>query len=186
MNHMRIHSMTRIYFTAAAAVIVATLVASVLTLGGRRDGTQPLTVARVEYVAVTDFSDDRRLVGFADDVFLGRVLGHQRTVEREPITETEFRVEVIEAIKGSLGGEVVVTQHGGYVAGRHEIQLMEGDRLLEPGRTYLFATKGTAAGTQLLVPEFGDVEVRTAAHREDLRRRFIEARKNEVRYQPSQ
>lgn len=44
MNHMRIHSMTRIHFTAAAAVIVAaTLVASVLTVPRHR----PFPVSRL-------------------------------------------------------------------------------------------------------------------------------------------
>ena len=130
---------------------------------------------------IFDVSDDRRLVGFADDVFVGRVLrkvGEEGLPTSDPdhrIAQIQFAVEVAENIKGELAGTVTVNQLGGhqeYVAeGNHpeleiragnrvrELVLFDGDPLLEPGREYLLVTKRSRrkGWHEIAAPGFGDV-----------------------------
>jgi hypothetical protein len=92
---------------------------------------------------VADFTDDRALMGASHNVFVGKVLEQIGTKERGIGPETQFKVQVIENIKGELDGEVVVDQEGGYKNGILYI-FGEGDGksyLLQPGSTYLFATR---------------------------------------------
>jgi hypothetical protein len=154
---------------AAGAITVSALQ---LGCGGKVADEKPLKVSTIEFISAADFSDDRRLAGFAQDVFIGRVAGEGRSVAKEPVVETEFSVDVQETIKGSAKGNVVVAQSGGYLEGGNELRVMEGDQLLEPGRTYLFATRTDAEGRRLLVPKFGDVQVQDPTHQTQLRERF--------------
>jgi hypothetical protein len=167
----------------AFAVLVATLavIAGALQLRSTGDAIdQPPKISRMELISVADFSDDRRLAGFAQDLFVGRVAGEGRTDDTEPVIQTDFPVEVLDSIKGPARGSVVVAQQGGYLPASNELRLMENDQLLEPGRTYLFATRTDAEGRHLLVPEFGDLLVRNAAHRDELRQRFTEANRSAI------
>ena len=167
----------------AFAVLIATLavIAGALQLRSTGDAIeQPPKISRMQVVAVADFSDDRRLAGFAQDLFVGRVFGEGRTDDTEPVIQTDFPVEVLDSVKGPARGSVVVAQQGGYLPASNELRLMENDQLLEPGRTYLFATRTDAAGRHLLVPEFGDLLVRNAAHRDELRQRFTEANRSAI------
>lgn len=170
-------------------VIAATLAAGALAAGSFQIGTsrsattRPLRIESVEFTAVADFSDDRRLVGFAEDVFFGEVLDSGRTSNRDQLPETDFKVKVVETIKGDAAGAVTVTQQGGYIAERNELRLMEGDSLLEAGKVYLFATRSDPKGRHFLVPGFGDVKVASKAHRDELRRRATEAKHREIRFE---
>ncbi len=92
-----------------------------------------------------DVDDKRKLVGFASNVFVGRVdaevgaVGHPTSKPGATSPQTQFAVAVVENIKGRLDGTVTVSQP----AGRSEgvLELMEGDPLLIPGQTYLFVTR---------------------------------------------
>jgi hypothetical protein len=170
---------------------VALLAAGAVTAGafqlapvGNSHSEQPLRITRIEFSSVADFSDDRRLAGFAEDIFLGQVTGAGRAIDKRPVIETDFPVKVLEAIKGSARGTVTVTQQGGYVPGRNELRLMEGDRLIEPGDTYLFATRADPEGRHYLVPQFGDVLVQGAAHENHLRERFTKAMRSPIAFAP--
>lgn len=176
----------RVRLAGLALLAAGAITAGALQLGSGAgdDHEHPLHISQIEFLSVADFSDDRRLAGFAEDVFVGRVAGEGATLDKEPVIETEFPVEVVESIKGSTRGTVVVTQQGGRVPGRNELRLMEGDRLLEPGRTYLFATRADSEGRRYLVPEFGDVPVRDAAHRNELRERFMHAVRSQIPFAP--
>ena len=166
---MRIHLRQLL---AAGAVSAAALQ---LGCSGKVADETPVKINPIEFISVADFSDDRRLAGFAQDVFIGRVAGESRDVDKEPVLETHFSVDVLETIKGSAKGRVLVAQPGGYLPGGNELRLMEGDQLLVPGRTYLFATRSDAEGRRRLVPKFGDVLVQNSARRVELRRRFTAA-----------
>lgn len=106
-----------------------------------------------QYVA--DFRDNRVLVGSFDNVFAGRVIKQIGTKARRTTPETQFEVEVILNIKGDLPESVVVTQFGGYrngilyiMSGETGDSLHPGDNikyLLQPGSTYLFATRGPSS-----------------------------------------
>jgi hypothetical protein len=164
----------------AAGAIAATAVPLAVTGGG----IEPVKVTAIHYISAADFSDDRRLAGFAEDVFLGRVTAPGTTVQREPVLETHFQVDVLDSIKGSAGGTVLVAQQGGYVPGANELRVLEGDQLLEAGKTYLFATRTDTDGRRIVVPRFGDVGVRDTAHHGELKQRFSEASRTAIPFHP--
>jgi hypothetical protein len=62
---------------------------------GDRESDGPYEEIHGNYV--TDFSNDARLVGWSDEVFIGKVLGQAGSTERWPrYIETQFNVLVIE------------------------------------------------------------------------------------------
>ena len=165
----------RIHLRRLLAAGAVTAGALQLGCSGKVADEKPVKTSPIEFITVTDFSDDRRLAGFAQDVFIGRVAGEGRAIDKEPVLETQFPVDVLETIKGSAKGRVLVAQTGGHLPGGNELRLMDGDQLLVPARTYLFATRSDAEGRRLLVPKYGDVLVQNTAHRIELRERFTAA-----------
>lgn len=167
--------------SAAVLALAGLAVAAALTLTSREDAAAPLIVHSDNAV---DTSDDRRLVGFADNVFVGRVLARAGQTDELSMPETQFRVEVVDTIKGSLAGTVTVNQFGGTADGR--TVLLEGDPLLEPGRTYLLATRTRAdLGWQTVVAGHGRIELRGADHGRQLKARFADARAREIPFSPA-
>lgn len=170
--------------SAAALLLAGTFVAGAVQLqSASTDAGRAPSAPRViemEFTSVADFSDDRRLAGFAEDVFFGEVLDGGQTTARQPIPETDHRVRVLDVVKGDALGEVVVTQAGGFDPARNERKVMHGDTPLQAGRIYLFATRSDPKGRHFLVPGHGDLPVRDAIHRAELRRRFTEATRNQV------
>lgn len=88
-----------------------------------------------------DIDDLRRLAGFADAVFIGKVIGQQGSKALNSFPETQFRVEVLSTLKGRVDQTVTVNQFGGVDGRTQQVILDEGDRLIEPGQTYLFVTR---------------------------------------------
>ena len=171
-------------FTRGA--VAALLAAGAVTAGalqlGSAGAAEPTNIARADFLAVTDFSDDRRLAGFAENVFFGRVTGDGSTTDNNPLPETDCPVQVVDTLTGSPGsGSVVGVQQGGQVRGRDDEQvLLESDQALQPGQTYLFATRSDPQGRRFLVPRFGDLRVRSAAQQKQLRARFTEAIRSQI------
>jgi len=167
------------------AVVVAALAVGVAAaaVAGADSGTDPgPTVRHAETLAVTDLADDRKLVGVAHDVFLGRVEQQQGSTTGEPLPETQFEVQVLRTIKGSLSGVVVVSQQGG-LDDRGDTVVVDGDALLASGRTYLFATRtNEATGWHTLIPRYGIVPADARDAQADLVARFQVARATEVQY----
>lgn len=102
---------------------------------------------------VVDVTDDRKLVGISDNVFIGKVIALTGNKPNTPPPEagdipgfspqTQFSVEVLENIKGNLNGTITVSQYGGYERRMivvKQLVLATGDKLLQPDETYLFAT----------------------------------------------
>lgn len=160
-----------------------------LVLGGttlaQRFSSQP-RVLHVDISHVADFNDTRRLAGFADNVFIGRVLEQTGTHSPDGVLpETLFKVDVIRSLKGSLSGTVAVNQQGGFSADENALILIEEDGLLETGKVYLFATKTGGDGAwQTLVPEFGDLHMGNGAQQAELVQKFEKAVKEQIKYQP--
>ncbi|MBV9787095.1 MAG: hypothetical protein JOZ51_02900 [Chloroflexi bacterium] len=160
-----------------------------LVLGGttlaQRYAAQPRTI-HVDVSHVSDFSDTRKLAGFADNVFIGRVL--EKTGTHSPdgvLPETLFKVDVIRSLKGSLSGTVAVNQQGGFSAEENAMILIEEDKLLETGKVYMFATRTGGDGAwQTLVPEFGDLHMGNGVQQVDVVQKFEKAVKEQVKYQP--
>lgn len=131
-----------------------------------------------------DVTDDRLLVGFANNVFVGRV-AEKAGAEGSAglgLPYTLFSVEILENVKGNLDGAVTVAQAGGYDPAAGCVMLMEGDPLLKPGQEVLFVTRydGRNRRHQITSSGYGDLRVRNRAHREELVRRFERAQKNQV------
>ena len=96
----------------------------------------------------TDFWDDRKLVGFADDEFLGQVI-ENRGFSAGPggryVSEITFRVEVLETLKGSLSGEVTVRQGREFFDVTNKEEFLGEPALLEQRDSYLLATRFSQA-----------------------------------------
>ncbi len=131
-----------------------------------------------------DVTDDRLLVGFADNVFVGRVTkkaGSESSVG-SGIPYTMFSVEVLENVKGNLDGASTVAQAGGYDSAAGCVKLMEGDELLKPGQEVLFVTRydGRNRRHQITTSGYGDLRVGSRPQREALVQRFERAEKHQV------
>lgn len=130
-----------------------------------------------------DTSDDRRLVGFADNVFFGHVAAKTGETAELSVPETQFEVRVLEVVKGGVAGTITVNQFGGVKDGR--LVRMEGDQLLEPGQTYLLATRSRPEkGWETMVATHGAIKVRDDEQRRQLRGRFMAARDRQVPFKP--
>ena len=123
---------------------------------------------------VTDFSDRRRLVGFVENVFVGRVVARTGTRYDIPADvrkpddpgEPVYTVEVRRSIKGLLPDTVTL-----------------GPFDLEPGQEYLFATNPSPEKSgQIVVSGYGAVRIRDASHRTKLIEEFGRAYKEEITY----
>ena len=147
--------------------------------------------------AVTDLSDDRKLAGFTQDIFIGRVLEKLGQTEERGWPETQFKVRVLDALKGEVQGDITVNQQGGIREADNSIYRREGDpNLLEAGKTYLFATRYyDAEDWHTVMPGYGnlaikdskdlsDVEVLSSSHTVQLKVRFSDAIANEIPYNP--
>lgn len=131
-----------------------------------------------------DVTDDRMLVGFADNVFVGRVaekVGAEGSTGPD-MPYTLFFVEVLENVKGNLDGTVAVAQAGGYDPAAGCVMLMDGDPLLKPGQEVLLVTRYDQRNRrhQITTSGYGDLRVRSRAQREAFVRRFERAEKDQV------
>ena len=116
-------------------------------------------VTRVHGSWVTDFHDTTRLVGYAEAVFVGRVVEQVQEIDDKPLPHTQFKVQVLQPIKATrkvnprsieseqvpnpLADIVVVDQYGGHIrdnTGKRTLVLVDDQPLLVPGQTYLLAT----------------------------------------------
>ena len=141
-----------------------------------------------------DVSDDRVLVGAAHNVFIGKVVAQTGSKPNTPPVEagdvlgfspqTQVSVEVLENIKGNLNGTITVSQYGGYEekSDASQLVLIEDDKLLEPGKTYLFATRfnDIDGWDTIIVPNYGDIPVKDQVDYNNKRERFNNAFEQEI------
>jgi hypothetical protein len=99
---------------------------------------------------ITNFADDKILMGASHNVFVGEVINQLGVKNLGIGPETQFAVKIISNIKGNLQGVVTVDQQGGnvsgtlYVVSEDEISGMgstPNKYLLQPGSVYLLATR---------------------------------------------
>ena len=146
--------------------------------------------------SITDLSNDRKLVGVADDVFFGQVSQKNGQDDEMGLPQTQFSVTVLETLKGDVSDNVTVNQQGGSRPDGGNFR-MDGDpNLLEPGKSYLFVTRTyTTRGWETLVPGYGNLlldvpeqagqeEVLNSADANRLREKFQDAINNEIPYDP--
>lgn len=129
-----------------------------------------------------DVTDPKRLVGWADNVFIGKVEGQSGTYDEDGMVETQFQVKVSENIKGELHGGITVNQQGGY-EGKYLI-LVENDQLLKEGESYLFISrKNEEKDWHTVVPVYGDILINNEAHKEELLNKYNHAYQEEIPYE---
>lgn len=141
-----------------------------------------------------DARDKRKLVGYATNVFVGRVV-EETGSEGAPLSgpgektlpKTQFSVEVSENIKGDLGGDTVtVSQTGGYVEEGREARV-EDDSPLQPGQEYLFSTSyDEEEGRYVIVAQpFGAVLIEDEEQRGEAEERFVQAEAEQITPDPT-
>ncbi len=146
---------------------------------------------------VTDLSDDRKLVGFSQNVFIGKVIEKLGQTEERGWPETQFRVDVLDILKGTVSGGITVNQQGGVRTSDGSAYRREGDpNLLEPGKTYMFATRFLREENwHTLMPGYGNLEIQVSEdattteilasqHTRQLRERFTDAVANQIPFDP--
>lgn len=120
-----------------------------------------------------DPRNDVKLAAAATDIFVGRVVarvsdeGRQTSVPEYEIAQTQFAVEVIQVVKGTAAGTVVVNQ----LDRRHE------DRPLRPGEESLFVTEFEPeyGWHSIIFDRFGHLSIAGPADRVALVARFAQA-----------
>lgn len=176
-------------------VLLALSIATVLTAGyfeiekGIPEPQSSETV-RVEVSYGFDAKDKEKLVGFAENVFTGRVVeqvGSEEMpdpeVEGPGIPQTQYSVEPLENIKGDLKDEITVNQQGGSIKqnGKSKKVLIEGDPLLEPGKRYMFVTRYEEDKDwyTIAAQPYGDIKVEDKEKRKKTKEEFDKAKKNQ-------
>ena len=177
----------------AAAIAAYGTGAAFGTSGEDHDHAAAVEIANVEVDYAFDPKDERKLVGFADNVFFGRVVqrvgteGLPTSKPGETIKQTQFSVEVGENVKGQLAGTVTVNQEGGRDEQAGALELVEGDPLLTPGQEYLFVTRYDEGNDwhTIAAQPYGDVKVKDGADKKALKDKFEKAKKEEIPYDPA-
>lgn len=181
-----------------AALLSAALLGAGLGCGGDRPATSPNPAGGdsggMEVSHAFDVADKRKLVAFAENVWVGRVAERTGSVSLPTsspdieIAQTQLAVDVLENVKGNLRGTVRVSQYGGPVDvvverdGKRTIErdfdLMEGDPMLKPGEVVLFATRYNPSRDwhTIVAQPFADRRIRSQTEREQLVREFRQAR----------
>lgn len=112
------------------------------------DAANPPQTYTIEASYAFDVSDPAQLAGFADQVFIGRVVDGGTAVEVDEQVFTDFRVRVDGApMKGQLPEQVTVRQIGG--TSGEDTWTLQDQPLLVPGKSYLLVT-GNEPGQQQL------------------------------------
>lgn len=122
----------------AFSSIVATLFLYFVVSSVFTNELDPTKINSIDGNYVIDIYNPREVVGYADDVFFGQVIEEVGTKNLYYPT-TQFKVKVIDAIKGNAKGQIIISQTGGVQA--RELYLYNEDPLVKDGETYLFSTR---------------------------------------------
>ncbi|MGM7723723.1 hypothetical protein [Metabacillus sp. Hm71] len=168
----------RISYLISAAVLMIGLFTGTYYMVNQPSETE---IINMDVGYEVDVSDPRKLVGYADHVFIGKVIEQAGTKKISGFPETQFNVKVLETIKGDLNGTIIVNQNGGYDG--NQLTVINGDSLIKPGKTYLFATKYLESENwHTLVPAYGDVLIENEEKQKELIETYKKAYENQIPY----
>ena len=182
---------TTVRLLLALVIVGAGFVAYAVLAGGasETDATGGGEVINLEVNYAFEPADEKQLIGFATNVFVGRVV-EKVGAEGAPLSgpggevlpRTQFSVTVLKNIKGDLGGRVTVSQTGGYDSAQGRRVRVEGDPLLQPGQQRLFVTSyNREEGWYTIVAQpFGDIRIKDESQRTELVRKFQRAHEAQV------
>lgn len=115
-------------------------------------------VVNVSAIQTFDTADINELLSFSDNVFLGRVKKELGVKAIDSSVETQYSVEVLNNIKGSLQGTIVLDSMGGMMNGIK--YTMNNNEKLEAKSCYIFYTKyNSEYNWYTAVPNHGEVKV---------------------------
>ena len=145
----------------------------------------------------TEFWEDRKLVGFWDTVFFGKVKSDGVYSDAYPYPTKTFDVEVLESLKGEAAGTVQVNQPADVTKQGDPIHFEHAGVPLVNGQAYVFVgAKDPAQGLYLVHTTYQQVDVSVPAgstkeeilqsyHAGELRVRFQDAIENEIPFDPT-
>lgn len=132
-------------------IFVAATVAALLALGaGFTTGMQmraedTAAIGSIKDSYAFDVKNKRLLMSYATEAFVAEVIGVERT--EEPAATTVWRVRIVQSVKGSRTGEVLVRQLG-YIDSDRRPHVTEEQPLLVPGSRRLLVTTRAAGATE--------------------------------------
>ncbi len=181
--NLEMHNSKRRWFFNIGPAIAVSLAVGIFALNYfTNDSPENPIIKTIEYSNTFDLADTRQLVGWSDNVFIGKVLEQSGTKSLDGIPETQFKVEVTDQIKGELDGTVIVNQQGGYED--KELILVEGDQLLKDGQLYLFVTKHLKEESwHTLVPVYGDILITNEEAKKGFIEKYTAAYENEIPFE---
>lgn len=124
-------------------IILSLLVFSIFWTGVyiyENDISNNVVYSQAKFVA--DFSNNAKVVGTADNVFVWEVLAElpSNNVWKWILKITNFNIRVLYNIKWKVEWDISVWQEAGYDE-KGNLLIHVGDKLLEPWEIYLFATR---------------------------------------------
>lgn len=138
----------RLRRTAFTAVLVAALLATGFVVGlvlqMRAQDAAEIGTIKTSYSF--DVTDTAKVMDYADQAFVGEVVGVARTEEAR--SATVWKVRVVDAVKGTPGNVVLVRQLG-YVDKNDKAHVAEDQPLLRVGSRQLLVTTRTPVGGEL-------------------------------------
>ncbi|WP_131822168.1 hypothetical protein [Mycobacteroides saopaulense] len=124
-------------------------------------GNSPSIREVVPYYAA-DVRDLRRLAGLAESVFVGTVSEQSGVIIRYGQANTQFKVKVLQPLKGTAANDVTVEQEGGHDEKRNTTYIIKDDTPLKAGGTYLFAaTFRENEHVYSIIPVYGNIPLTT-------------------------
>lgn len=107
---------------------------------------QSQTPRTTSFFNIADFSNDRVLVGVAENVFVAKITDHLSDTSDRGVPETQFSGEIVANVKGNLSGRVIINQFPEDDVVIDDVVIYEPDNTfkyknpLKPGSTYIFST----------------------------------------------
>lgn len=95
-----------------------------------------------------DIEDTAKLMDFAEEVFLGRVIDKAKILPDE--ASTVWNVQVLDHVKGEIAGLVTLKQRG-FEDEKGTLYETDEQPLLSPGKEYLLLTTRSTDGENLLI-----------------------------------
>jgi len=166
----------------SAAVVVAAAAGAWFTV--------PYEANVVHAAYAVDLSTPELAAGWADDVFVASVES-QESAERDAdgLLYTPFTVSVQSTLQGSVSGDIRVVQEGGDDPVSREKVVFDGATPLQPGKTYVLATRlSSQDGWHVAPSNFTPVEVTSSIAANDVLAKWktaVAAPQSQARLHPS-
>lgn len=182
-------SMTKSFQLPKISLLIVLTVAALIM--GIIYAMKSFVASRLETVSthvswVIDINNPREVVGYANNVFIGKVVRETGVyfMGGSSIPHTSFSVTVLKNIKGELPSTVEVRQGGGVNKQTNELILVDKESILKIDGVYLFATtrQGNDVPWQYLLGGYEKIYLHDASIKERVIREYEQAYRDETPY----